>query len=141
MIHKATPLASERRGDTLQGNPSKRNSNSCGARPVHLIITMLQWIRTSGLSIKESLSLTPQPSQRYTAAEVAQFMARVDEPHPGQVLTHHLCDTTVHSENFTTESCTERYSSHFKDTCLAEMCSDSEEGSYLRLTDCCITQL
>ena len=32
-------------------------SNSHGARPVHLIITMIQWIRTSRLSIKSSLSL------------------------------------------------------------------------------------
>ena len=28
-----------------------------GARPVHLIITMIQWIRTSRLSINNSLSL------------------------------------------------------------------------------------
>jgi hypothetical protein len=33
----------------------KRNSNSHGARPVHLIITMIKWIRTSRLSIKNSL--------------------------------------------------------------------------------------
>ena len=30
----------------------KGNSNSHGARPVHLIITMMKWIRTSRLSIK-----------------------------------------------------------------------------------------
>ena len=34
----------------------KGNSNSHGARPVHLIITMMKWIRTSRLSIKNSLS-------------------------------------------------------------------------------------
>ena len=33
------------------------HSNSHGARPVHLIITMIKWIRTSRLSIKNSLSL------------------------------------------------------------------------------------
>ena len=38
-------------------------------------------------------------------------------------------------------SCTERYSSQFKNNCLAEMWSGSEEGSYLRLIDGCITQL
>jgi len=38
--------------------PGKGNSNSHGARPVHLIITRIKWIRTSGLSIKNSLSLT-----------------------------------------------------------------------------------
>ena len=36
--------------------PAKGNSNSHGARPVHLIITMIQWIRTSRLSIKNFLS-------------------------------------------------------------------------------------
>ena len=37
--------------------PGKGNSNSHGARPVHLIITMIKWIRTSRLSIKNSLAL------------------------------------------------------------------------------------
>ena len=36
--------------------PGKGNSNSHGARPVHLIITMIKWIRTSRLSIQNSLS-------------------------------------------------------------------------------------
>ena len=36
--------------------PGKGNSNSHGARPVHLIITMIKWTRTSRLSIKKSLS-------------------------------------------------------------------------------------
>ena len=35
--------------------PGKGNSNSHGARPVHLIITMTEWIRTSRLSMKNSL--------------------------------------------------------------------------------------
>ena len=35
--------------------PGKGNSNAHGARPVHLIITMITWIRTSRLSIKNSL--------------------------------------------------------------------------------------
>jgi len=35
--------------------PGKGNPNSRGARPVHLIITMIKWIRTSSLSIKNSL--------------------------------------------------------------------------------------
>jgi len=38
--------------------PGKGNPNSNGARPVHLIITMIQWIRTSRLSINNSLSGT-----------------------------------------------------------------------------------
>jgi hypothetical protein len=36
--------------------PGKGNSNSHGARPVHLVITMIKWIRTSRWSIKNSLS-------------------------------------------------------------------------------------
>ena len=35
--------------------PGKGDSNSHGARPVRLIITMIKWIRTSRLSIKNSL--------------------------------------------------------------------------------------
>jgi len=37
--------------------PGKRNSNSQGARPVHLIITMVRKIWTNRLSIKNSLSV------------------------------------------------------------------------------------
>jgi len=36
--------------------PGKGNSHSHGARPVHLIITVIQWIRTSRLALKNSLS-------------------------------------------------------------------------------------
>ena len=36
--------------------PGKGNSNPNDARPVHLIITMVKWIRTSRMSIKNSLS-------------------------------------------------------------------------------------
>ena len=41
--------------------PGKGNSNSHGARPIHLIITMIKWIRSSRLSIKNSLSLQGLP--------------------------------------------------------------------------------
>ena len=37
--------------------PGKGNPNSHGARPVHLIITMIKWIWTSRLSTNNSLSL------------------------------------------------------------------------------------
>ena len=36
-------------------DPHKGTSNSHGARPVHLIITTIKWIRTSRLPIKKSL--------------------------------------------------------------------------------------
>ena len=45
----------DRKGDVRL--PKKRNSNSHDARPVHLIITMIKWIRTSRLSVKSSLYL------------------------------------------------------------------------------------
>ena len=35
--------------------PEKRKSKSRGARPVHKIISIIRWIRTSRLSIKNSL--------------------------------------------------------------------------------------
>ena len=41
--------------------PGNGNSNSHGARPVHLIITLFEWIRTSRLSIKNSLSAAGNP--------------------------------------------------------------------------------
>ena len=41
--------------------PGKGNSNSHGARPDHLITTMMKWIRTSRLTIKNSLSLKLKP--------------------------------------------------------------------------------
>ena len=43
-----------RKGDVRL--PGKENSNSHGARPVHLIITMMLWIRIRRLSIKNSLA-------------------------------------------------------------------------------------
>ena len=43
--------------------PGKGNSNSHGARPVHLIITMIRWIRTSRLSKKNALSTSARTSR------------------------------------------------------------------------------
>ena len=41
----------------------------------------------------------------------------------------------------TQHTCTDRYSSQFKNNYFTEMCSDSEAGSYSRLIDFVITQL
>jgi len=41
--------------------------NAHGARPVHLITTMIKWIRTSRLSIKNCLSLSLHPPFRHRA--------------------------------------------------------------------------
>ena len=56
--------------------PGKGNSNSHGAGPVHLIITMVKWIRTRRLSIKNSLSL---PSGVFWT--VTRCIYRVQEGH------------------------------------------------------------
>ena len=52
--------------------PPKGNSNSHGARPVHLIITMIKWIRTSRLSIKNSLASVAKSRRLPTMAHTRQ---------------------------------------------------------------------
>ena len=91
------------------GRSGKGNSNSHGARPVHQIIAMIQWIRTSRLPIKNSLS----------AARESHFSIQTRLVAPSM-------KTQLVAPSFT--------SGH-------ELCSGSEAGSYLRLTDSCITQL
>jgi len=53
----AAPVCGIRVGKVDVRLPGKGNSNSHGARPVHPIITMIKWIRTSRLSMKNCLSL------------------------------------------------------------------------------------
>jgi len=53
--------------------PGKGDSNSHGARPVHLIITMTKWIRTSRLSIKNSLSSISAASKFGPAASTSIY--------------------------------------------------------------------
>ena len=60
----------------------------------------------------------------------------------GQVLCFPKIDDLTNVDDSKLEGATvERYSSQFKKNCLAEMWSGSEEGSYVRLIDSCITQL
>jgi hypothetical protein len=42
----------------LERIPGNGNSNFHGARPVHLIITIIKWIQNSSLSINDSLSVS-----------------------------------------------------------------------------------
>ena len=56
---QASCLSVNRNVDIRQ--PGKGNSNSHGARPVHQIISTIQWIRTSRLSIKNSLLVSDRP--------------------------------------------------------------------------------
>ena len=55
--------------------PGKGNSNSHGARPVHLILTMIQWIRTSRLSIKISLYVEVPLSREYGTHKTVKTLA------------------------------------------------------------------
>jgi len=63
----------------------KGNSSSHGARPVHPIITMIKWIRTSRLSIKNSLSsglygFTPGTGRQPELPEGVTKPAKVTTP-------------------------------------------------------------
>ena len=58
--------------------PGKGNSNSHGARPVHLIITMIKWIRTGRLSIQNSLWFLEKSE---VDAEVEAVQVRVQHRH------------------------------------------------------------
>ena len=53
--------------------PGKETSNSHGAGPVHLIITMMKWIRTSRLSIRNSLSLVPSTTPTHFRDYISRF--------------------------------------------------------------------
>jgi len=58
--------------------PGKVNSDSHGARPVHLIIRMIEWIRTSRLPIKNSLSQIPLENLGPSASEAqVRFYGRI----------------------------------------------------------------
>ena len=56
--------------------PRNGISNSHGARPVHQIVSMIKWIRTSGLSIKHSLSLPTMSSVSRHGIKACQPLTR-----------------------------------------------------------------
>jgi hypothetical protein len=95
--------------------PGKGNSNSHGARPFRLIITMIKWIRTSRSSKKKCLALLRAPPYLLNAlAHPASFPAVVHGS--GEVISRVCCVTSglrrgcgvaaVHSER--TLGCSER---------------------------------
>jgi len=63
--------------------PGKGNSNSHGARPVHLIITTIKWIRTSRLSIKNSLHGREADRVEHLAVDVPVGMPTPEISHTG----------------------------------------------------------
>jgi len=89
------------------GKRVPRSSNSHGARPVRLIITMMQWIRTSRLSIKNSLSLGrgdrgARTSGRSHAATGYPWWRCMQDHHPHQATKHARvrgCRATPRSSN------------------------------------------
>jgi len=86
------------------------------ARPVHRIITMIKWIRTIRFSIKNSLSLQGHDGMSEC------FCNGV----PGTAVSA-ACEVEGHAD-FVNAVAVGPY--------FAEMCSGSEESSYLRLIDC-----
>ena len=70
--------------------PGKGNSNSHGARPVHLIITMIKWIRTGRLSKKNSLSGGPSRGTN----------SRSPPPRGGGSREHRIFGTTVRVQGY-----------------------------------------
>jgi len=68
------------------GLPGKGNSNSHGARPVHLIITMIKRIRASKLSIKNSLSAREGRRFCKATALLARFFLLKSTPHENSQL-------------------------------------------------------
>ena len=45
--------------------PGRGNANSQSARPVHPIVTMIKWIRTSRLSVKNSLCIGSHVAEQW----------------------------------------------------------------------------
>ena len=66
--------------------PGKGNSNLYGARPVHQIISMITWIRTIRLSIKNALSTLPFPANHHTVHHVGASPPR--KAIRGSVISH-----------------------------------------------------
>ena len=67
--------------------PGKGNSDSHGARPIHLIITMIKWIRTSRLSIN------PKPSSSLLLSSLELSDTQAYEPYIRALLgTSHTVD-------------------------------------------------
>ena len=104
-------------------------------------------VRLGNLAARRWLHLRPGLSTVLLFCRLKQTVclgathASPEGSHGGPTFVHRLCATTADSENSSSESHTELYSSQFMNNCLAEMWSGSEEGSYLELIDCCIAQL
>ena len=59
--------------------PAKGNANPHGARPVHLVVTMMKWFRTSALLIKNSLATGQKKRHRNLTSDPCQFAGRLEQ--------------------------------------------------------------
>ena len=146
--------------------PGKGNSNSHGARPVHLIITMIKWFGTSRLSIKnpEAGARTgtgwtgPRP-KRETRGKKRNPKSESRIPNPESRKQMRVWALAGLGHNWLERQswphhAGRRYMPGYEPTLShththtprratlharsARVCSGSEEGSYLRLIDLCI---
>ena len=92
--------------------------------------------KTPTMNASPIASLSPTP---YTLHSRSRSRSRSHSLPHSHALTSTLLLTPSHFSS--TESCTARHSSRFKNNCFTVMRSSSEEGSYVRLVDFCITQL
>jgi len=58
--------------------PGKGKSNSHDARPVHLIITTIKWIRASRLSTNDSLSPHLDSTEKCSGSEAGSYLRLID---------------------------------------------------------------
>jgi len=75
--------------------PEKGNSNSHGARPVHLIITMIKWTRTSRLAMVVVAFLAVSALREHIIAQVFFFFFITLVTGPRRSLSLKLSDTKV----------------------------------------------
>ena len=104
------------------------------------IISMIKWIRTSRLSIKNSLSLTrPLPSKEGTTEHVLRTFTCTPGPESGLDCLMFAIFARERSTNVDLckpdRPAAPVYSYQFRNNYLTEMCSGSEAGSHLRLID------
>ena len=68
------PVAAKKGGGAVAADPAPWEVSAPGARPVHLLLTMIKWIRTSRLSIKNSLSAPQRDPISFPPILISQVM-------------------------------------------------------------------
>jgi len=88
-------------------------------------------------------SYSDHPPAKVAAAPPGMWPVRVDGPKRPNQRSRLLCVCSHARKVWASHMLWSFFDSNlpFKNNCLAQIWSGSEEGSYLRLIDCCITQL